>query len=146
MGNLLKISSGYLDRAIDHYADVIRDCKKALRKASLDFDTIVCTGVSGTLIAPTLAYKLDKHLLVVRKTTTGSHATAMVEGRIGARVLYVDDFVSTGATLKRMQQQVNKVCKAKGHPEPVCVGALMWAGAVLKHATEVQEIIERDRI
>lgn len=73
-----------------------------------EFDAIAITGVSG-IIGALLAFTLDKPLIVVRKApdVERSHSTAMVEGpKVPCRVLMVDDFVSSGRTLDRMQEML----------------------------------------
>lgn len=77
-------------------ADRVRD-----RLGDLEYDTIVGTGLSGALVVPTLARELDKHWAIVRKED-GSHSDNMIEGAVGRRWLFVDDFVDSGATVRRV--------------------------------------------
>lgn len=72
-----------------------------------EFDAIAFRGVSGAVIAPILAWELDKVLIPVRKfwDEEDSHAYATVEGDgwlyadRAPRVVIVDDFISSGTTI-----------------------------------------------
>ena len=100
--------AGYLTRAFRSRGEVIDDAVGKLE--SKDFDTIVVTGVSGLLIGSILAHILDKHLVVVRKDEdVSTHSQpGMVEGILGGRWLFVDDFVSSGETLLRVKRKVQE--------------------------------------
>jgi adenine/guanine phosphoribosyltransferase-like PRPP-binding protein len=85
-----------------------------------DFDAIAFRGMSGALLAPPLALKLDKSLLMVRKEDVNSHSGYPVEGDLAAmRYVIVDDVVDSGLTLKKIVQRV-----AKFAPQAECIGYL----------------------
>jgi adenine/guanine phosphoribosyltransferase-like PRPP-binding protein len=107
------------------------------------FDTIAFTGMSGAAMAYILAYKLGLQLLCVRKKTDGSHFhrsyqfrdTGLVcEGNLGSkRYLIVDDFISTGNTIKYIVESVYTEA-----PFAKCVAMLMYAqsmGRSFQHAS-----------
>lgn len=80
------------------------------RLEDVDFDTIVVTGVSGLVAGSLVANALDKHLLVVRKEDdTSTHSSRRIEGFLGARWLFLDDFTDSGSTLRRVQEAVTAV-------------------------------------
>ena len=68
-------------------------------------DTFVGTGLSGALVVPTLARALGRHWAIVRKQD-GSHSSRRIEGEIGERWLFIDDFIEGGATLHRVREAV----------------------------------------
>lgn len=74
----------------------IADAEATLK--DVDFDTIVCTGLSGTLFGLTLAHRMNKMLLIVRKRGAHTHSAYPVEGQLGQRWLFVDDLVDSGVT------------------------------------------------
>jgi adenine/guanine phosphoribosyltransferase-like PRPP-binding protein len=76
-----------------------------------DFDTIVGVGLSGALVVPTIARALGLKWAIVRKRD-GSHSSNLIEGEIGQRWLFVDDFVASGATLAYAQEIVRKTFEA----------------------------------
>lgn len=82
------------------------------------FDTIVCTGLSGMLVAPILWRALDvPHFAVVRKEEDQSnHSSRAVEGTIGSLWLFVDDLVYSGRTEKRVREVVQSRTNEYGHP------------------------------
>ena len=109
IGDCLACSS-YLELALYEREKHFSAAVKTLRKVS--FNTIVCTGVSGLVFAPTLAFLLKKQLVVVRKTTEGTHADKICEanfmvGDIG-KWIFVDDFIESGATLKKTKTAITK--------------------------------------
>src|SRR5271165_2371097 len=91
---------------------------KALLSSKEKFDTIAFTGMSGALIAPIVAFEMGKNLLMVRKGST--HSLHDLEGYIKCkRYVILDDFIDTGATVKRVQKAIyNEISSAK------CIGTL----------------------
>jgi len=87
----------------------------------LDFDTIAVSGVSGLLLGPILAYKMSKKLIVVRKNGDSSHSNYLIEGTCGRKYVIIDDFMSTGATVSYIRQQIDKKIDVSGW-KPECVG------------------------
>ena len=88
----------------------IRNLKKAIASGSVpDFDAVACTGVSGMLIAPSIAMRLGVQLIVVRKTLGATHATELAEGEPirSYRYLLVDDFSCTGATIRNVDEKLH---------------------------------------
>lgn len=92
----------------------------ALKKYQKDYDSIAFTGMSGALFAPELSRTLNKHLIMVRKSTKQSHSSLMVEGNSRCKkYIIVDDFISTGSTVQRIQKKVKKFA-----PDAICIGVL----------------------
>lgn len=77
--------------------------------AGVGFDTLVGTGLSGTIVVPMLARHLGKHFLIIRKDNDGSHSDLPAEGTLGKRWVFVDDFIETGMTLGRVWNKVHKL-------------------------------------
>ena len=83
-----------------------------VKVSGVEFDTIVCTGISGIIFAVPLAQRLNKKIAIVRKDRDGTHSNNEIEsncfkGEFG-RCLIVDDLVSSGATVKRIKRIVRK--------------------------------------
>lgn len=95
--------------------ETIRLCIEELSK--IDFDAIAFCGMSGALIAPVLAHKMGKELLMVRKNAgnDGSHSAKFVEGYVRAnqKVVIIDDLISTGATLQNIVRGLNQFFPSK---------------------------------
>jgi len=114
-------------RHADYLSPLIRtaNLKKTVAKAvrilkQYDFDSVAFRGLSGALIAPILAVKLDKHLIAVRKSDKVCHSIHRVEGNAGSqRYIIVDDFVSTGETVQNILEAVKPFA-----PYAVCLGVL----------------------
>jgi orotate phosphoribosyltransferase len=86
-----------------------RYLRKAVRVLKdIDFDAIAFRGMSGALIAPLLAHKLGKTLIMVRKRGVDCHSGHCVEGDRGARRwIIVDDFISSGHTVETIKEEVD---------------------------------------
>lgn len=95
----------YMDQALFDLAEVIRVAQKDL--ADVDFDTMVGTGFSGGIVIPSLALAMGKKFVLIRKETDDSHhGKGRLLGQLGARWIFVDDFVSSGWTRKRVIEKV----------------------------------------
>ena len=85
-----------VDRAVEVLADV-------------DFDTLVGTGLSGSLALPMLAHRLGKHFVIVRKDNDDSHhGGGRLVGTLGHRWVFFDDFVASGRTKQRVYSKIEQ--------------------------------------
>lgn len=82
--------------------------------AGVQFDTFVCRGISGILVAPLLARAMSKHFLIVRKADELSHSYCKVEGTFGHYWIFVDDFISSGETRRKCQEAVREMVCGPG--------------------------------
>jgi hypothetical protein len=77
-----------------------------------DFHFIAVSGVSGLVLGGLISQRFNRHLVVVRKQRESKHSSRIVEGLRGIegigqmRYLIVDDFVSTGGTIRRMRYEI----------------------------------------
>lgn len=88
----------YFATALNDHDAILRDAREVL--ADVDYDTMIGRGLSGALVVPWLAQALGKSWAIVRKDNDGSHSGSIYEGTIGNRWVFVDDFISSGATLR----------------------------------------------
>lgn len=129
----------YLDVLDPFYADrYARDAIAALK--ALDFEAIAFSGMSGALIAPSVAIALNKPLLLVRKPTDDSHASGdakhgcfkankfgFVEGATDAsKYIIIDDFMSSGNTLIRIKSAIDECSVVSRRPVPACIGVYLY--------------------
>lgn len=122
------IKSGYL-RSIfhrDQFTKVIEQLAENIKASGVEFDTIVFRGSSGALVCPTLAMKLDKEMLLVRKADN-NHSCYQLEGYVGAkRFIVVDDLICSGGTINEI---FNKV-RNDGNEYPIatapCAGIFLY--------------------
>lgn len=96
--------SGYFNRAFEDIDDIANKMLETLQ--NVEWDTMVGTGLSGTLVVPTLARTFGSKWAIVRKEIS-PHTNLQVEGEIGHKWLFVDDFISSGDTLRRVQSVIN---------------------------------------
>jgi orotate phosphoribosyltransferase-like protein len=90
------------------------DLREKLRLAEMalkthTFDTLAFRGMSGAFLAPTLAVRLNKQMILVRKPEDSTHCRQDVEGYTEAkRYIIVDDFISSGETKQAIIQSVRE--------------------------------------
>lgn len=95
----------YMDEAVFNLAEVIETAKERLK--DVDFDTLVGTGFSGSIVIPSLALAMGKKFVLIRKDNDNSHhGKGRPVGQLGERWIFVDDFVSSGATRQRVLTKV----------------------------------------
>jgi orotate phosphoribosyltransferase-like protein len=98
--------SGYFDKAFGDIDDIAIRLDDKLK--GVEYDTMVGTGLSGTLVVPTLARTLGKYWAIVRKEHS-PHTSSMFEGEIGQSWLFVDDFICSGKTLNRVKDVIGDI-------------------------------------
>lgn len=104
---------------------VIKRAVEVLRAArkQFPFDAIAFRGLSGCIIGPSIAEKLNVNIIAVRKPDDGSHSSYMVEGAVNCDYVIIDDLISSGTTIKRIQKEIIKECVEHGK----CVGVYFYA-------------------
>lgn len=93
--------SSYLKNAMDskQLPTLIRQLKKNIHESGVEFNAIAFRGMSGALVAPLLALRMKKGLIVCRKSSEQAHA-GPVEGHLqGGGYIIVDDFKASGRTI-----------------------------------------------
>jgi len=116
--------SSYLTRVFSEREDLVSEARRML--CSIDFDTIVGTGLSGALIIPDVAQALDKKWAIVRKDNDSVHAVYNIEGSVGERWLFFDDLIASGRTLKFVGERM-----AAAYPQAAYVGVYEYHYGVL---------------
>jgi adenine/guanine phosphoribosyltransferase-like PRPP-binding protein len=86
----------------------------------LRFDAVAFRGMSGALIGPPVAVRMNKSMIMVRKDNDRSHSSHLVEGdRSVKRYIILDDFQSTGTTGAVIVRAVKEF-----QPKARCLGLL----------------------
>lgn len=108
--------TSYMDNAVFNLETTLREACKVLRPVSDEFDTLVGTGFSGGLVIPALALRLHKKFVLIRKEGDDSHhGPGRLLGTLGERWIFVDDFVSSGATRERVIEKITYAANIEGH-------------------------------
>lgn len=133
MDKVYRSHSGYFDRAFGDIGDIERKMRVCLE--GIEYDTMVGTGLSGTLVVPTLARTFGKMWAIIRKEYS-PHSNSLIEGEIGQRWLFVDDFICSGETFQRVQNVINDIkvydWNSSEYPTPFhtfqteCVGVFQY--------------------
>lgn len=81
-----------------------------------EFDAIIVSGYSMSLVAPIIAYKLDKNIVLVRKEDEDCHSSYLVEGVRDQRCIIIDDLIASGDTVRYCIKQAESYldCKVVG--------------------------------
>lgn len=113
----------YFEPALDPTLELVRKRSRAIVRRGVNFDTFVGTGFSGTLPLYGLAKKFKVNALAVRKTLSGTHSSYLLEGTLGRRWVFLDDFISSGETFLRVYKAIVK----RDGDGSQCVGAFCYA-------------------
>lgn len=85
-----------VDKLVDYFTNY----------CSLNYDSIAFTGMSGAIIAPEVAGRLNKEVILVRKEKN-SHSPVMVEGNYDSQnYIILDDLIYTGNTVRFILSQI----------------------------------------
>lgn len=104
MDKLYDLHAGYLDPIFDNLGQLVDDIANSLK--DVEHDTLVGTGLSGTIVVPMLAWVTSKQFAIVRKGEP-NHSYIDVEGKIGHKWVFVDDLISMGTTVRRVFYAIN---------------------------------------
>jgi adenine/guanine phosphoribosyltransferase-like PRPP-binding protein len=98
---------------------IVMNTIKGLR--DYDFDSIVCCGTSGLLVAPQVCEILNKEIVVVRKEHEKRYSPFVIEGILGSGFVFLDDLVCSGTTLRYVLKNLKEE-----HPYAKCVGVYCY--------------------
>ena len=110
---------------------VIKHLIRMIKITGVKFDTIVFMGISGSLVAPIVAQKMNKHLLVARKLGENNHSCMRLEGHIDShKFIIIDDLISTGDTIKAIFEAIDESVKKSPGNLSVdnCQGIFLYNG------------------
>lgn len=113
-------------------------------------DAIVVTGKSGISVAFACMYAMtdfELPLIVVRKRGETTHGSP-IEGNDKVdvqRYLILDDFVSSGTTVREIVARLDEVTLLRGEDRMACVGVLEYAHEVRAYPGVV-ELADGDRV
>ena len=114
----------YMDSALFNLSEVIKQAQEKL--ADVDFDTLVGTGFSGGIVIPALALAMGKKFVLIRKENDDSHhGKGRLLGQLGEKWIFVDDFVSSGHTRKRVIEKIEEAA-VDASSDTECVGQYMY--------------------
>lgn len=128
---MIKFDYSYADMAVNDLPGVVERAQRDL--ADVDFDTLVGTGFSGSIVIPMMAAAMGKNFVLIRKETDSDnhHGPGRLIGNLGERWIFVDDFISSGATRSRVMVKIAHALVEGGrlHPgaETTMVGQYMYA-------------------
>lgn len=136
---MTRLLTGYHDTAFNHdrrQIAVKRVCE-TLRRYPREVG-IVCTGLSGILVAVPAAELTKREFAIVRKPGEKNHSNYVVEGYTFSEYVIVDDFVDEGKTLQRLLRIMSN---RWGMPDPpVCKGIILYDNSPMDFSYKGQEI------
>lgn len=109
-----------------------------LRKIKDDFDSIVCCGTSGLLVAPQVAEILNKNIVVVRKKNDSRYSPFPYEGVSPTFYVIIDDLICSGQTVKHIIRTISDdIRKSK------CIGIYTYISSDCAYSSAPQ-LCKRD--
>jgi adenine/guanine phosphoribosyltransferase-like PRPP-binding protein len=119
----------------------LRRLEKTLVPVLHEFDVIVVSGLSGVIPGAIFAYMYDKQLVVIRKDDDITHGVRTEGGSYfepGTPFVVVDDFMSSGATMRRIFEKVIEL--GYGLPKYVALYCDVWADFTVGYISDKQRI------
>jgi orotate phosphoribosyltransferase len=104
--------NSYFKRAFQDVEVLAEELVVALNAAGVSYDTLIGTGLSGTIVVPTMARLLNVPAWAIVRKELSPHSSNEIEGSVGWRWLFVDDFVSSGATRDRVKAAIARAVPA----------------------------------
>lgn len=121
---------------------VVHHLARLIKVRKMNFDTIVFRGMSGALIAPTIAHKLNKNLLLVRKKDEGRHSTYEIEGFTNIKkFIIIDDIICSGNTVA----QIFKSLSAKDIDPTKCQSLVLYNSDRMDFTREIEYRNKEDK-
>ena len=96
---------------------IINQSCEDLYENGVYFDSIACCGISGLLVAPIVAEKIKKNLIIVRKKNDTRYSPFQYEGVVPKRYIIIDDLICSGKTVNHIIETIQEDC-----PNAKCVG------------------------
>lgn len=121
---MYKQHSGYFEEALDHPQKVI-DMFRAQVMGQIEFGSLVGTGLSGMVMTPLLAYIAKVPYAIVRKNKSSSHGCYTVEGTVADKWVFVDDFIASGDTFRRVLREIGGAAR-RHHASVEFVAAFLY--------------------
>jgi hypothetical protein len=108
-------------------------------------DTIIGTGISGVAPLMMVSYFSDVPYAVARKEGDTRHCSHSVVGPVGEKVLIIDDFVSSGRTIRRIMEAIEKEIDRKLSWTGGTAGTVTIVG-VLTYTDDTVHIADRESL
>lgn len=119
-----------MTKALFERKQTIAECFRILVPHAHKFKAIAFRGMSGALIAPSVADLMDKQIILVRKTEIDdhrSHSFEPVEGTVGVDYFIIDDLTMSGRTVREIQTQIHTAEQEHNRgPHGKCVGIYLF--------------------
>ncbi len=101
----------YLTEAITGQGHIVVAAQRSLK--DVEFEGFVGMGLSGSMIAPLLAFVMGKRFAIVRKRDRAQSHSATAHGiesglKAGDRWLFCDDFISGGQTRATVVERIRE--------------------------------------
>jgi orotate phosphoribosyltransferase len=123
---------GWSDMNPVKFASEMKRANKLFKKLreDYDFEAIAFSGSSGCAAAFYLAALHEIPLIYVRKDNEECHGNSLecnigYEGTI-KKYLIVDDFISTGTTVRRISEKITRTAQGRNAYPAKCIGILCY--------------------
>ncbi len=99
---------GYMDYFYRPSIEQIETWSELIIEHAPNVNGLVGTGMSGSLVIPVLAQYMEIDYVILRRENDSSHSDSKWNGKMGDRLVIVDDFVESGRTLERLLRAISK--------------------------------------
>lgn len=115
----MMFGKSYFEQVFGDTEELFRNAETQLIGQKIKFDSFVGIGLSGVLVLPILARHFDVPFLALRKAGVDCHDTYGIgqygRGTIGRNWVLIDDFVSSGRTIRVAQDRVDAGLREAGN-------------------------------
>lgn len=107
---------------------VNRTVRKLLKlKKKIKFDAIAFRGVSGSGVAFPVSMLMGMPVIYVRKDKEKTHGEKIeATEHVVKRYIVIDDFISSGDTVREIVAKIDRIIPRMDEPKPVCVGIFLY--------------------
>lgn len=114
----MMFGKSYFEQVFGDTDELFHNAETQLHGQKIKFDSFVGIGLSGVLVLPILARHFDVPFLALRKAGVDCHDTYGIgkygRGTIGRNWILIDDFVSSGNTIRVAQERVGAGLREAG--------------------------------
>jgi adenine/guanine phosphoribosyltransferase-like PRPP-binding protein len=111
----------YLRYALDRERRSVTVLEIVTKLKRIDFGTLVVRGLSGLLVGPIVAERMQKELVAIRKPNDGSTSDYSAEGNPTGAFVILDDLIASGDTVCEILKTMTRLYS--GHR---CAGSYLY--------------------
>jgi adenine/guanine phosphoribosyltransferase-like PRPP-binding protein len=87
----------------------VNNLVRMIKRSNIKFNAVAFRGMSGSIVAPVVAARLNKQMIMIRKSDDDSHSNLSVEGDTSVRsYIIIDDRIASGETVRTINRHLSE--------------------------------------